>query len=104
MCVKFEERRRMFRRGNNMPQKDHLVLTAAGSDRVGLVEKISEFISRRGCNIEDSKMAVFYGEFAIIVLVSGDSNSLSRIASDSVELEVETQLVVRMKTPSAEKA
>src|SRR5215471_11723030 len=101
MCVKFKERRRMFPRGNDMPQKDHLILTAAGSDRVGLVEKISEFITRRGCNIEDSKMAVFYGEFAIIVLISGETDNLARIGSDSVELEVETQLVVRMKTPSA---
>ena len=51
-----------------MADKDHLILTAIGPDQVGLVEKISEFISRHGCNIEDSKMAVFCGEFAVIVL------------------------------------
>ena len=38
---------------------------------VGLVEQISEFIVRHECNIEDSKMAVFCGEFALIVLASG---------------------------------
>jgi len=84
-----------------MPDKDHLILTAAGPDRVGLVEKISEFISRRGGNIEDSRMAVFYGEFAIIVLVSGDGDSLSTISSRSKDLEMETGLIVRMKTPGA---
>src|SRR5262245_66430976 len=84
-----------------MPEKDHLILTAAGPDRVGLVEKISEFISRRGGNIEDSRMAAFYGEFAIIVLVSGDGDSLSTISSRSKDLEMETGLIVRMKTPGA---
>jgi len=55
-----------------MADKDHLILTAVGPDQVGLVEKLSEFIARHGCNIEDSKMAVFCGEFAVIVLISGD--------------------------------
>src|SRR5262245_5588607 len=61
-----------------MADKDHLILTATGPDQVGLVEQISAFISRRGCNIEDSKMAVFCGEFAVIILISGDKVSLSR--------------------------
>ncbi len=59
-----------------MADKDHLILTAIGPDQVGLVEKIAEFISRHGCNIEDSKMAVFCGEFAVIVLISGDGVNL----------------------------
>src|SRR5262245_41112569 len=87
-----------------MPEKEHLILTATGPDRVGLVEKISEFISGRGCNIEDSRMAVFYGEFAIIVLMSGDSASLSHIAGRSQDLEMETGLVVQMKAPATKKS
>ena len=55
-----------------MVDSSHLILTAVGPDRVGLVEKISEFIARHGCNIEDSKMAVFCGEFALIVLIAGE--------------------------------
>ena len=50
-----------------MPDSNHLILTAVGPDRVGLVEKIAAFIARHDCNIEDSKMAVFCGEFAVIV-------------------------------------
>jgi glycine cleavage system transcriptional repressor len=86
-----------------MADKDHLILTATGPDRVGLVQKISEFISRRGCNIEDSKMAVFCGEFAVIVLISGGGEDLLKIARDYRELEAETGLTLSTKTPAARK-
>ena len=62
-----------------MAEKGHVILTAIGPDQVGLVERLSEFISDRGCNIEDSKMAVFCGEFAVIVLISGETASLAKI-------------------------
>lgn len=84
-----------------MAQKDQLIMTATGADQVGLVEKISEFISRRSCNIEDSKMAVFYGEFAIILLITGDSGDLSKLAAGTRELETETRLSIATKRPGA---
>jgi len=83
-----------------MADKDHLILTAVGPDQVGLVQKISEFISRHGCNIEDSKMAVFCGEFAVIVLISGDSADLVKIGRDYREIETETGLAMSIKIPS----
>ena len=86
-----------------MPDMNHLILTAVGPDRVGLVEKISEFIARRDCNIEDSKMAVFCGEFAVIVLISGDGGKLVKIASDYREIEAETGLTISIKTPAIRK-
>lgn len=86
-----------------MPDKDNLILTAVGPDKVGLVEKISEFIARHGCNIEDSKMAVFCGEFAVIILITGASGDLLKIASAYRELEVQTGLTLSLKTPSTRK-
>lgn len=83
-----------------MADKDNLILTAVGPDRVGLVEKIAEFISRHDCNIEDSKMAVFCGEFAVIVLISGDGAALVEIGHDYREIETETGLAITIKTPS----
>ena len=83
-----------------MADINHLILTAVGPDRVGLVEKISEFIARRDCNIEDSKMAVFCGEFAVIVLISGEGTKLVKIASDYREIETETGLTISIKTPT----
>jgi glycine cleavage system transcriptional repressor len=83
-----------------MKEKQQLILTASGPDRVGLVEKLSEFISSRACNIEDSKMAAFYGEFAIILLISGDEGRLAQIARDYRDLESQTGLRIAIKSPS----
>jgi glycine cleavage system transcriptional repressor len=80
-----------------------LILTAIGPDRVGLVEKISAFISKRGGNIEDSKMAVFCGEFAVIVLIGGDAASLGAISREYLEMEKDTGLTIAFRTPSARK-
>jgi glycine cleavage system transcriptional repressor len=87
-----------------MADRDHLILTAVGPDKVGLVEKISEFIAHHGCNIEDSKMAVFCGEFAVIILITGASGDLVRIASAYRGLEVQTGLTISIKTPSSRKS
>jgi glycine cleavage system transcriptional repressor len=87
-----------------MEEKDNLILTAVGPDKIGLVEKISEFIVQQGCNIEDSKMAVFCGEFALIVLVSGGSKNLLKIANACNELETLTGLNVWVKRPSSKKS
>jgi glycine cleavage system transcriptional repressor len=80
--------------------KQHLVITAVGPDRVGLVEQISQFLLKEGCNIEDSKMAVFCGEFTIILLVSGESAALDRIAGSLQSLTAQTGLVFFSKRPA----
>jgi glycine cleavage system transcriptional repressor len=87
-----------------MPDKGHLILTAVGPDQVGLVEKISQFIVQHGCNIEDSKMAVFCGEFAVIILTTGESGTLVKVANAYHELEIQTGLTISIKTPSNRKA
>src|SRR6516225_7109285 len=83
--------------------KDHLILTAIGPDQVGLVQRISQFISRHGCNIEDSKMAVFCGEFAVIVLITGEADKLANVTRDYHQIEHETGLSLTVKTPSSRK-
>jgi glycine cleavage system transcriptional repressor len=88
----------------NMENRDNLILTAVGPDRIGLVGKLSEFIVQQGCNIEDSKMAVFCGEFAIILLISGESRELQRVVSLYNELEAQTGLTIAVRRPSARKA
>lgn len=58
---------------------DHLVITASGEDRVGLVERLTGRIVDAGCNIEESRMALLGGQFAIIMLVSGRWDALSKL-------------------------
>jgi len=81
--------------------KEHLVITAVGPDRVGLVEQIAQYLLKERCNIEDSKMAVFCGEFTIILLVSGDAAALDWIARSFDTLTAQTGLVFHSKRPAA---
>lgn len=60
-----------------MPQ--HAVLTAVGPDKPGLVNAVSKFILDCGGNIEDSRMAVLGGEFAMLILVSGEAPAVERV-------------------------
>ena len=87
-----------------MADQDHLILIAVGPDKVGLVQKISEFIVNHGGNIEDSRMAVLAGEFAQILLITGEDENLQKISKATSHLGKETGLTVWLKEPSGKKA
>lgn len=57
----------------------YVVLTAVGGDRPGLVMDVSRVVFAAGCNLEDSRMAVLAGEFALIVLLSGGADALDKL-------------------------
>lgn len=56
-----------------------LVISALGEDRPGIVNELSRIITENGCNIEDSRMTVLGGEFAIILLAEGRWNKLAKL-------------------------
>jgi glycine cleavage system transcriptional repressor len=60
-------------------KKSYLAITASGGDKVGLVDRLSSKITESGCSIEESRMAVLGGQFALIMLISGPWNALSRL-------------------------
>ena len=80
---------------------DYLVITAAGEDQVGLVEKFSSKITETGCNIEQSRMVVLGGQFAILVLVSGAWNALSKLETQLEPLGVQLGLSIVVKRTRA---
>jgi glycine cleavage system transcriptional repressor len=59
--------------------KQFLVLSAVGRDRPGIVNEVSKLILDHRGNMEDSRMAVLGGDFALIVLVSGNANDLGKL-------------------------
>ena len=67
---------------------DNLVISALGSDQPGIINKLSTLILDQDCNIADSRMMVLGGEFAIILLVSGDT---TRIGTLEQRLKTEQQ-------------
>jgi len=80
---------------------DYLVITAAGEDQVGLVERFSSKVTESGCNIEQSRMVVLGGQFAILVLVSGPWNALSKLESQLEPLGEQLGLSIVVKRTRA---
>src|SRR6185312_9109880 len=70
----------------------HVILTAIGGDRPGLVEEVSEYAFSRGANIEDSRMVNLRGQFAIMVLLGGPDQTVSRLREDLGLLSRQTAL------------
>ncbi len=81
-----------------MPQSGaQLVITALGPDRPGLVDIISGYLWKHGGNIEDSRMAVLAGEFAVIMRITGNEKSLAGIESEIANLRESANLTITLK-------
>ena len=77
--------------------KKFLVITALGKDQPGIVNQLSRTILEAGCNVEDSRMTVLGGEFALILLVSGLWNAVAKLEGQlkAVEKKLELTLVAK---------
>ncbi|HUU29545.1 MAG TPA: ACT domain-containing protein [archaeon] len=80
--------------------KEYLVLSGMGPDRPGIAKAISEAAYKSGCSIEDSRMAVLGGEFAILVLLEGKKSSVGEFAGQLRALEKETGLTLAVRATS----
>ena len=80
----------------------HAILTAIGVDRAGLVDEVSRYIFDRGGNIEDSRMVNLRGQFAIMLLVSGDEGTIGKLRHEQSRLAESSGLQVDVRqTPAA---
>lgn len=77
--------------------KNLLVITALGEDRPGIVNDVSRLIVDAGCNIEDSRMTVLGGDFALILLVSGKWNELAKLENSLPQLARKQNLLLHAK-------
>ncbi len=60
----------------------YAVLTAIGADRPGLVDEVAGWVHERGGNLEDSRMVNLRGQFAMMLLVSGDEGVVGRLRDE----------------------
>ena len=58
---------------------NHLLVTAVGPDRPGLVGDLSAHLHAAGANIADSRMMNLRGRFALILLVDGEPGVLAAL-------------------------
>ncbi len=78
--------------------KEHILVTAVGEDRPGIVSRLAEVITRNGANLEDSRMTVLGGEFAAIALVTVAPAKLADLLKDLESLSKEKISVSTKKT------
>mgnify|MGYP003446493178 FL=1 len=75
----------------------YLVISALGKDRPGIVNLLAQAILEAGCNIQDSRMTVLGGEFALMLLVSGPWNAVGKLESQTKALEKKLDLTLVAK-------
>jgi glycine cleavage system transcriptional repressor len=56
-----------------------IVISAIGTDRKGAVQDLTKVVLACGGNIEESRMTTLGSEFAMLLLVSGNWHTLSRL-------------------------
>ncbi len=80
-----------------------LVISALGADRAGIVDELSNIIYTHELNIEDSRMTVLGGEFAILLLVSGEQSALEQLQAKATDIEqaLQMRLLIKPTTESA---
>jgi len=80
-----------------MSTKQYLVISALGNDRPGIVDQLSKTILDEGCNIADSRMTVLGGEFAILLMVEGNWNTISKLEGSIPAIEESLSLTIIAK-------
>lgn len=58
------------------------VISAIGHDRPGLVGELTEIIASKAANVEDSRMTVLGGEFAVLMSVSAEEAVLDQLREE----------------------
>jgi len=76
---------------------NQLVIAALGEDRPGLVEKLSRWVLDSDCNIADSRMMVMGGEFAVLLLVTGNWNKLAKLENQLEQAQEQLGMTLNIK-------
>lgn len=76
---------------------NQLVISAVGPDRPGLVDDLTGWILDSGCNIADSRMTVLGGEFAVLLLIEGQWNSLAKLEDQREQVQERLGMSLSLK-------
>ena len=77
-----------------------IVISAVGTDRTGVVQDITKDILECGGNIEESRMTTLGSEFAMLMLVSGNWHTLSKLEQKLEKLGGDGNLSVSVRKTS----
>ena len=90
----------------NQELKKYIVLSALGHDRPGIVNDLSKTVLDSGGNVEDSRMTVLGGEFALIMLISGHWSAVAKLEHQLPALgkKLDLTIVTRPTEPRSVRA
>lgn len=74
-----------------------IVLSAIGNDRAGVVNDISKVILDCGGNIEESRMTALGAEFAMLMLISGNWHTSTKLEKALDKLSSENTLTITLR-------
>src|SRR3972149_3023610 len=77
--------------------KQFIAISAIGNDRIGLVHDVSKTIADCGGSISESRMAALGSDFAMLLLVSGNWDSIARIETELNKRAESSGVVVQVR-------
>lgn len=81
---------------------EHLVISATGANRPDAINELFLLPAKNDCNIESSRLTVMGSEVAIIMMVSGNWNTIVKVETGVTSLKNDFEITVkRTKTHPA---
>jgi glycine cleavage system transcriptional repressor len=79
------------------PMKQHIVISAVGGDRVGMVHELSKAVADCGGSISESRMTSLGNEFAMLLLVNGNWHTLAKLEGEFKKLADATGMNIQLR-------
>ncbi len=74
--------------------KQFLVLSVLAEDRPGILHDLARAVKDCGCNVVESRMTILGGEFSMLLLVSGNWNTVTKLEGALPKLEKSLKLTL----------
>lgn len=76
------------------PIHNYLVMSALGDDHPGIIDKLTKAILDAECNVQDTRMTVLSGKFAILMKIDGSWDRLARLEERLPDLQKALNLTI----------
>jgi glycine cleavage system transcriptional repressor len=63
---------------NWLKMTQQLIITILGSDQFGVLSKLADTVSEVGCNILDSRQAVYGQDFSLTMIIEGSQSAITQ--------------------------
>ena len=67
-----------FKTTNWLKMSQQLIITILGSDQLGVLNTLAETVSGVGCNILDSRQAVYGQDFSLTMIIEGTQSAITQ--------------------------